>query len=293
MILTKHAALAALAGLALATGSANGALVVYEGFDYSTGSVVGQNGGSGFDGSWQAGSDNSNQWAVQSPGLTFSGLDTVGGSIKRPSAPNGADINRAISSSAQAALTTVNTTIWFSFLTVSTTFSIGNANGALLFGTGGITSMADGGAAVQMAGGSAFGFSYRGLTADGGSMRLHAMTINNGTSTRSDDFIFDTTATTYMIVGRIDWAPNGQNDVLSLFNVTDPTAGLPLTPFATMSADLDQSLFNTIAIGTRQVETFDEIRFGTTMESVGLIPEPTTALLGSLGMLCLLRRRRN
>ena len=62
--------------------------------------------------------------------------------------------------------------------------------------------MSDGGAAVQISGGSAFGFSYQG---SGSNMQLHAITIDGGASTRSTDFIFDTTATVYMIVGQIDW----------------------------------------------------------------------------------------
>ncbi len=288
-----HAPLAAFAGLALAT-SAHGTLILYEGFDYSPGSVIGANGGTGFDGPWQDADipdTRSDHWEVQSNGLEFSGLATVGGSIQRPGAPGGAAIFRTIDSGAQAALTADNTTIWFSFLTESFRFSVPNANGALLFSTGAITNMSDGGTEAQIAGGSAFGFTYQGL-GNPNRMRLHGMTIADGNSSRSEDFIQDTEDTLYMIVGRIDWAPNGQDDVLRLYNVTDPEAGLPSSPFATMSADLDQSEFDTITIGSRQREIFDEIRFGTDLESVGVIPEPTTALLGSIGMLFLLRRRR-
>jgi hypothetical protein len=39
---------------------------------------------------------------------------------------------------------------------------------------------------------------------------------------------------------------------LSLYNITDPGAALP-APFATMTADLDQSQFDTIAIGSQQI----------------------------------------
>ena len=272
---------------------ASGTLLVYEGFDYATGSVVGRDGGEGFDGAWQEGSDNSNQWAVQT-GLTFDGLDTVGGSIKRPSAPNGADIYRTLDTTTAAALTEDNTTIWFSLVTRSTGFSFGNANGAMLFGTGAITGMSDGGSAVQMAGGEAVGFSYRGL-ANPNRMRLHGIMIDDGTSDRSGDYIEEDgvqAGNLYFIVGRIDWAPNGSNDTLTLYNITDPTNPVLPAPFATMSADLDQSEFNTIAIGSRQVETFDEIRFGTSLESVGVIPEPsTTGLLAVFGVAALLRRR--
>ena len=262
---------AALAGFVLSAGFASGQIVIYEGFDYPEGTIIGQSGGIGLDETWQEGSDNSNQWEVLPEGLTFSGLDTVGGSIKRPSAPQGADIFRPINDDAQAALTADNSTIWFSFLTESTRFADAHANGALLFGTGPITGMPDNGNPVQMAGGSAIGFSYRGINTGAGNpniMQLHAMTINDGTRTQSEDFIGDIEETLYMIVGRIDWAPDGEDDVLRLYNVSDAAAGLPEEPFATISADLDQSEFNTLVIGSRQVETFDEVRFGLTLQDV-------------------------
>jgi len=38
--------------------------------------------------------------------------------------------------------------------------------------------------------------------------------------------------------------------------------------------------------------TYDEIRFGATFADVSPVPEPSAALLGALGVLALLRRRR-
>ena len=42
----------------------------------------------------------------------------------------------------------------------------------------------------------------------------------------------------------------------------------------------------------QQSQSFDNLVIATTMAEVGAIPEPGTALLGGLGMLALLRRRR-
>lgn len=49
--------------------------IAYEGFDYPTGSLTGRNGGSGWSGAWTGGSP----LGVNSTGLTYPGLTTVGG----------------------------------------------------------------------------------------------------------------------------------------------------------------------------------------------------------------------
>ena len=49
--------------------------IAYEGFDYSTGSLTGRNGGSGWSGAWTGVSP----LGVDSTGLTYPGLTTVGG----------------------------------------------------------------------------------------------------------------------------------------------------------------------------------------------------------------------
>ena len=56
---------------------------------------------------------------------------------------------------------------------------------------------------------------------------------------------------------------------MTVYSIADPTAALP-APFATMTADLDQSLFDSLAIGDKQRAVVDEIRFGDTAADVGL-----------------------
>jgi len=63
------------------------------------------------------------------------------------------------------------------------------------------------------------------------------------------------------------------------------------TPMAT-STGLNFSEANNIRIMGGNDQKFDNLIIGTTMASVGAIPEPSAALLGGLGLLCLLRRRR-
>lgn len=93
-------------------------------------------------------------------------------------------------------------------------------------------------------------------------------------------------------VARITLNVGAANDVIDLWVAA---AGSPVdvsgAPMATTS---DRTLENIkrIRIMGGNDQTFDNLVFGTTMLDVDAIPEPSTALLGGLGLLALLRRRR-
>lgn len=56
---------------------------------------------------------------------------------------------------------------------------------------------------------------------------------------------------------------------------------------------MDESTLDTLNV-TRQVNVnYDEIRITTSLEEALGIPEPSAALLGGLGLLTILRRRRS
>ncbi len=95
-----------------------------------------------------------------------------------------------------------------------------------------------------------------------------------------------------MFYGMIEWAPNGTNDTVTLFKSDTNNNITSFSQISTVSVDVDESQFTTLHIAGQQISSIDEIRFGTTLASVGVIPEPSTALLGGLGFLALLRRRR-
>ena len=83
--------------------------------------------------------------------------------------------------------------------------------------------------------------------------------------------------------------------MFKLYNAADDgslDAG-DLTLIATIEADMDESTLDTLNL-TRQVNVnYDEVRIGTSMTDVlPVIPEPGIAILGSFGLLGLLRRRR-
>ena len=288
-------AVVAMAALVLAATSADAAIILYEGFDYAAGDIDGsQAGGIGFDttGWTTSNHSNTNSYDVFSPGLSFPGVPTEGLSVARPSAPGSAEMNRPISAAPQAALTADGSTIWFSVLMRDRTFAGRYENAALVLGAGAFTNA--GSKPVTMAGGEAFGVAFDGSNNPvTNSLDVHAIAIDDGATTLSTGFIEDPTSgenITYLIAGKIEWASAGNDDTLSLYDITDVSAALP-APFATMTADLDQSAFDTVAIGSQQIGIFDEIRFGNSYADV-VVPEPGTMGLLALGGLALLRRRR-
>ena len=283
----------AMAGLAVSAGSVNAAATIYEPFAYTPGVIDGsQAGGTGLSGTGWAGTTSNVRYSVLSGGLSFTGVVDSGGKLQRASAPGAAEISRGITGSAQTALTADDSTIWFSVLMQNNRYSSGNAQGALVFGSDALTS----GNEKPVAGsGEGFGVMFRGYSpTTSGTIDIAGIAIDGGVSSVSTGFIDDTGSggDTYFIVGRIDWT--GGTDTMNLFNVSDVNAALP-TAFATMTADLDQSAFDTLAIGGAQIGAFDESRYGLTAADVGHIgvPEPsTTALLGLGGLALILRRRK-
>jgi MYXO-CTERM domain-containing protein len=281
--------------LGLSSISAPAALWVYEPFDYNTGALAGQSGATGLDTTTGWFSSGSNQQSVTSPGLAFTGLSTTGNAAERTSAPGGAHSGIALTSAAQIALTQSGSSMYFTFLVRTDRFSQGNENFTFAFGTDSLDTAtgSDGGNQAAIGGtGNGFGFSinpvsnvnwhFHGYQSVGGTQSISVDSFNSGTS-----------AATFLVAGQIDWVGSG-NDTLSLFNITDPTATSAPAAFATLSVDFDQTAFDTISFESRQITVIDEIRMGTSWSDVGLaIPEPSAVLLGGLGALFLLRRRRD
>jgi hypothetical protein len=159
-----------------------------------------------------------------------------------------------------------------------------HAADAMLLATGYIDG--SGNKPVTITGGEAVGVSFKAASVNDGGMDVHGIMIDGGVTSLSAGFIDDSDGSeniTYLIVGKVTWASNGNNDTLRLFNIADPLADEPIdgAAFATMTADLDQSQFGTLALATAQKGKFDEIRFASSYyEAVGReLPPPAGTIV--------------
>jgi hypothetical protein len=287
----------AMMTIALSVGFSRAELVVYEGFDYAPtdGSVAinGKSGGTGFSGNWS--SLGTNGYKVYG-GLSYGSLEVSGGATQRPQTSSAARSSRTLL--APASLVADGSTMWFSVLMNPVTDKNGIANqsfGTLILGDAAFNIPVQSSAPPILNSGNAIGVGFAG-TDDGGTdfanMCIQGVTYKGGVLTQNAAERLKVGNTTVMVVGKVEWAANGTDDVVSLYNVSN-LAVMPTMAFSTMTVDLDQSVFNVIAIGDAETSVFDEIRFGTTYADVVPVPEPATVSLLVLGGLGLLRRRHN
>jgi hypothetical protein len=256
--------LMALPGL---SGLLQAALVVEEPFDYTAGTDLTGSGGIGFEGAWYTTANTlsnpvftvkDGSLSVATPG---SGgiyvLDVAGNSAFRATDPGRAEANRAISAASQTALLANGSTIWFSVLYVNTTSNVS----AFVIGTDTFDPTETWLLSSYPDTGEGFGFG----TENADTIKAIAF---DGTATPITVDSSVTAPTAKLIAGKIVWKANGTNDVMYLYNVTDLTTE-PTTPIATVSADLDQSTFDLVAL-QHNVDraVFDEIRIGATFADV-------------------------
>jgi len=247
------------------------ALLAYESFNYSSGNLTGQSGGTGWGANWSGGGTN----------ITFQtgSLDQVNGS---PVTTAG---NKAVFQTATASTRTLNTTLgadgttaYFSLLMrYDGTSNTGNNNQLDSWGAFTIRNSAN---TSEIA----FGNDYTNIVVGQGG--------GSSNKTLGGTFVGNTT---YHMVLKVNF--NAGNDTFSLF--VNPTAGSEGAPALTFNNyDLGNSV-NLIGI-TNGPSTpvganwqFDEMRVATTWGDIVAIPEPSTyALLGAgMGLLWLVRRK--
>ncbi|MDQ8190969.1 hypothetical protein [Roseibacillus persicicus] len=273
MIITRYIGFATL----LATASVNGELVVYEGFDNNAGDPIWDlNGGSGWNGAWLGTDTDANGRGIPAvgEGLSFSRLNSSGGSYVRPQRYGVSESSRSVSEESQAALTADGSTIWFSVLMKanpggSTGGYAANSHAAIVFGDASLTTANPATTPPAIAtGGNAVGLSFDGDGSATSAIGIHGVTYTAGVLTAdSVDGRIVVGDSTVLIVGKIEWAEVGSDDVMSLYRVADAAAELP-EAFSVMAVDLDQSVFDIVAIAGGQTEIFDEIRMGSSVEDV-------------------------
>ncbi len=285
-------AVTTLVTLGLMASSVDAGLLVEEEFEYEfvpadgdSGVLVnGLNGGTGFDAPWVATKSHGRDLKVglwdyangrgttlnEDRGLSFSTLPVAGSAMSRYGTMGRTQAYRLLSPGAQAALTQDNTTIWFSVL-VSTPASYPGEH--FLFGSEPLIHTNLGQIAAP---GQGFGF-YSAETVDAivfnGSQDKAAQVTGTYTQTLQPD---GTHYDPSLIVGKINWKPNGTPDEFFLFSVTDLSSE-PSESEAIASItdqDLDQSTFDTVSYSDGSFGIVDEIRFGTSFGSVVGIPDP-------------------
>ena len=129
--------IAGAAALHVATGPASADLLVEEQFIYTSGANInGQSGGLGFAGPWVSTISHGRTYDIQPSGLSFPNMRVDGLSVSRIGSAGRAEAHRVLSGTAQPALTSDNTTVWFSLL-----FQPPSAHryASFLFGTGAFT----------------------------------------------------------------------------------------------------------------------------------------------------------
>jgi hypothetical protein len=289
----------------VAAGSAQAATVIYEGFDYDVGTNAG-NGGTteeGLTGTWTDSGNNTT--SVISGSLAWGGLATSGNSLDTPGGQNHFMGARSISATALSGsdLLDDGETLWFSVIMGYD--SGGNrTNSRLAF-------------ALSTQGFATSNFDYNftttgatgiGVTVgrfDGANGKIVATQFRDQTFGNSGfaGNVFGNTGSAILpaantnidyalVVGRITWGATAlDNDVIDIF-LPGTNLALPTTVHSTLSVVVDQSGYDTITMARGDAMVMDEIRFGSDYASVVPVPEPSTALLGGLGMLALLRRRR-
>ncbi len=294
---------AAIVVLGGATAPVSAALLVEEQFNYEgvDQSLNGQSGGKGFDGDWivtgwgqgfQTGRTEFG-WGTGTTqnaegGLDFPDLITVGSALTRFGSFGQQNARRTLSESARAQLTADNSTIWFSILLGA---EIWHRNASFIFGTEDFD--ADGAATGGRlnSSGQAFGVTLRtehdenpeSWSSGTGSPNAIAFVDSIGAIVDESEFIppiqdGGTHHDTMLVVGKINWNPLGTEDELFIFNVTDPRMSEPdeADAIAYLSADFDQADFNIIALHDSGATIIDEIRMGTSFDSVTITePLPT------------------
>jgi len=263
-------ALAAVLGVAVAlSGSVQAEPVVYEPFDYVTpGNLVPQTGGVGFSGPWATFGGGRNP--VILPGdLTWGSLPTTGNyaqanGINAPYRPLGSAL-------ADNGLLNDGATLWFSYVAdMSSQPNMTNLDLNIGLTTETFSSryptQTDYNNKVHLINnGQGIGVSMdRGVVrgaywqddGDGdsyGERHLSSGSLTLGTDEKA------------LIVGKIDWGST--EETLTLYTPdTNLQLGTPI--LSTTAPNLNQALFNTLAIGWKDTPSIDEIRFGATAGDV-------------------------
>lgn len=225
-----------------------GPVTIYEPFTDTNASLTGNTPGEGLTGTWTADA----AFTVNSTSLAYGSLPTNAGRVNITGSAG--TCNATLGSAlATNSLLSDGSTLWFSMIINTPTTGTGNSDTGFAIGTSNILTTNG----IPMANGNqGIGFSINGS-------QLRAASWNAAKTDVTGASI--PTNTAKLVVGKIVWASG--SDVISLY-LPDTSLNLG-SVVSTHSATLNQSAFNKISFGMRSnTFAFDEIRFGSTYESV-------------------------
>lgn len=274
--------------------SLEGAALIYEPFDQASGSgsvaLGGKAGGTGLSGNWSV---NQTVNVVETTTLSYGNLAQSGGQASA-TAGNGTDAFVTTTGILfDNGLLDNGATLWFSTMFLKTgNGGATNEKGGFAFGTDPLDAAFNGTNMTNSGNGLGFAPIATGL---------NVATWSGGGNVSTGSGEAYTLGSSVFVVGKIVWgATSGDVETITIYT-PDPSDLTTLgTGFTKTMAGVDQTAFDTISFTTRgagvasDTITYDEIRFGATYADVSpaAVPEPSSAILGALGFLALIHRRR-
>jgi PEP-CTERM motif len=270
--------------LSLVASTASAAIIVSDPFltggsDYSTAAATISGQGptvTGMTGNWLAGSPGN--FPVVTTGLDYTGANYIveaGGSLSKP-APSSARLGRLLSTPYTNASTE---TVYLSFLMQTPTTFTGDYR-ALELHNGGFVD------------GTHREFQLGVHSGDFNSTTNYGVRLNNSNTTRA--VLGTNNAGVNLFVAKFVFSTTTNADSVTVWQNPDLNGSGDLTGGTTLTG-FDMA-FDRISVAafSGPATSWDEIRIGTSVDDIRLlvVPEPSAALLGGLGLLALLRRRR-
>ncbi len=272
---------AVVAVLGITAGQAGAGLLAYDGFESYTPSttttVAGGNGGTGWVGAWQGTN-------VTNPVVRDSAYDYSNGVVVIDGGDQSLRLSHAHDAYINRQFATQTGTVYFSLLlTVNTALA---NNHYVVF------ALSDSPSQAQSA---ASGLNNTSNTTLG--VRLTSTDFNSASNVSSNTSVFQNQ--TYLLVGRVakeaGLSPTAY-DRLDLWvnpaTLTEPAYNARVNRSIHPGSTLSWFTVRTVNLNGTQDYRLDEIRIGTTWESVVAIPEPATLALLAAGAVVMLSRRR-
>lgn len=279
-----------LVAIALWLSPAKASLLVYESFDYSSGTELsGKGGGFGFaeSSTWADTSVAGNRDTITS-GTVYGGLQTNGNALRMVSPTN------SLSGNVRRQTTLIDglagTTTWVSYL-----FSMENSAAPLASGDWAVMSISG-----VIPPGPTLTVHF-GIYSDPGGGKVFGIGSSNVDSLALSSVAF-IPSEVYFIVARIDWNAGSAGESVRLY-INPPTGSAePLLSEAAASTDgvniaSGSGANRILSVGMNSGDVskewmFDEIRIGTTFADVAPVPEPTILALCAVGAIGLWLRKR-